>query len=120
MPGRLELYQKYRARAARALWQEYLKRRPHRPYWWDFRDVKSKQHGNFHFHDDGLITLQKQGKLLLSLRGLERVYYLLAIQSVIEGKPENYYWQEFNSKIQKMIAKTRTGLEHVLEQLGLE
>src|SRR6266567_5524080 len=117
MPGRLELYQKYKARA---LWQEYLKRRPHRPYWWDFRDVKSKQHGNFHFHDDGLITLQKQGKLLLSLRGLERVYYLLAIQSVIEGKPENYYWREFNRKIQKMIDNTLTGVEPLLEQLGLE
>jgi hypothetical protein len=113
MPGRLELY-RYRARA---LWQEYLKRRP---YWWDFRDVKSKQHGNFHFHDDGLITLQKQGNLLLSLRGLERVYYLLAIQSVSEGRPENYYWREFNRNIQKMIDNRQTELEPLVEQLRLE
>ncbi len=65
MPGRLELYQKYKARA---LWQEYL----------------------------------------------------LAIQSVIEGKPENYYWREFNRNIQKMIDNTLAGLEPLLEQLGLE
>lgn len=40
---------------------------------------------------------------MLSLRDLEFVYYLLAIQSQHEGKDELYYWRKFNSDIQKVI-----------------
>ena len=65
--------------------------------------LKRTQHGNFHFHGGDLITFKKQGNLLLSLRDLEFVYYLLANQSLQEGKDEHYYWRKFNSDIQKMI-----------------
>ncbi len=101
----------------RALWQEYRKRQPR---WRYFQDVKNEQHGNFHFHDDGLITLRKQGNSLLELRGLERLYYLLAIQSIEEQKEGNYFWRKFNRDIQKMIDAKLAELEPLIEQLELE
>src|SRR6185312_10559131 len=99
------------------LWQEYRKRQP---CWRYFQGVKNKQHGNFHFHDDGLITLRKQGNLLLELRGLERLYYLLAIQSIEEQKISNYCWRKFNRDLQRMIDAKRAELEPLIKRLELE
>jgi len=106
-----------RRRLQRMLWQEYRKRQPRRRR---FRDVKNEQHGNHHFHDDGLITLRKQGNVLLELRGLERLYYLSAIQSIEEQKEGNYHWREFQRDIQKMIDAKLAEHEPLIEQLGLE
>lgn len=101
----------------RELWQEYRKRQPRRRY---FQDLKNEQHGNFHFHNDGLITLRRQGNVLLELRGLERLYYLLAIQSIEEQKEVHYYWRKFNRDMQKMIDAQLAEREPLVEQLGLE
>lgn len=76
--------------------------------------LKGWQHGNFHFHPGDYITLKKQGKLLLSLRDLESVYYALAIQSRQEGKDEQYYWRQFNSDIQKLIDDKLAELEPLI------
>ena len=65
--------------------------------------MKNAHHGNIHFRDRNVIEFKKQGNLLLRLRDLEFLDDLLAIQSVHEGKDEDYYWQKFNSDIQKMI-----------------
>ncbi|HZO75385.1 MAG TPA: hypothetical protein VFB60_24495 [Ktedonobacteraceae bacterium] len=104
-------------RRQQALWQEYRKRQPR---WRYFQDVKNEQHGNFHFHDDGLITLRKQGNLLLELCGLERLYYLSAIQSIEEQKGGNYCWRKFNRGIQEIIDAKLAELEPLIEQLELE
>ena len=73
--------------------------------------MKNANHGNFHFHSGDVIELKKQGNLLLRLRDLEFVSYLLALPSRREGKDENYYWQKFNSDLQKVIDDTVSRLE---------
>ncbi len=83
---------------------------------WMQRYLKRTQHGNFHFHSNDLITFKKQGNLLLSLRDLETVCNLLAVQSLHEGKKADYYWQQFNSDIQKVIDNKMAELEpHIIE-----
>ncbi len=79
--------------------------------------MKNTDHGNFHFHSGDVITLKKQGNLLLSLHDLESVYYALAIQSQHEGKDENYYWRKFNSDIQKVIDDKLAEIEPLIEWL---
>ena len=84
------------------------------------RYLKRSTHGNFHFHGGGLITLKKQGNLLLSLSDLEYVCDALAIQASHEGKDERYYWKEFNSSIQKLIDDKAAELEPLMIAVAIE
>lgn len=104
----------------RELWQEYLKQRSsNRPFWYS-PNSRREQHGNFHFHNDGLIELRKRGKLLLSLRGLDLVYFLSAVKAVDEDKREDYYIRRFNERVQKMICDELAELEPLKEALENE
>lgn len=102
-------------RRKRELWQQYLKQRSsNRPFWFS-PNSRRGQHGNFHFHNDGLIELRKQGRLLLALYDLDLLYYLFAIKAVDEEKREDYYWRLFNDLVQKMICYALAELESLKE-----
>ena len=65
--------------------------------------MRGANHGNFHFYSGDLIQLKKRGHLLLFVHGLETLYNASVSRSWHERKGRNYYWQEFNSDIQKVI-----------------